>query len=317
MRVGQNPAKFVDHVTQPQAVTVAVVSYVPFLGGYYAQGLEILKECLGSLWENTAQPYDLMVFDNASCAEVRSFLLAAQARGRIQYLVLSERNVGKAGAWNFIFAAAPGEYIAYADADIYFYPGWLPAQLTVFETIPKVGMVTGAPVRNPEKFSTSTIAWAQENPEARLERGLLMPWEDFWRHVHSLGYGEAEARQIYSQGEDLCLFYKGKKYYIGAGHFQFLARRDVLQEILPLPSRRPMGEVRTLDIAINERRYLRLSLPDGWVRHMGNTLDGPAGATQTAGSRVQVVPGRSQREGPLRRLLFWVHKRTFDLLYRS
>jgi hypothetical protein len=31
MRVGQNPASFIDTVAQPKAVTVALVTYIPFL----------------------------------------------------------------------------------------------------------------------------------------------------------------------------------------------------------------------------------------------------------------------------------------------
>lgn len=317
MRLGQNPAKSVDSVAQPSLVTVAVVSYIPFLAGYYAQGLELLKTCLGSIWENTDRPYDLLVFDNASCQEVRSFLLKAHDQSRIQYLVLSEQNVGKGGAWNFIFASAPGEYIAYSDCDIYFYPGWLSAQLGILEAIPEVGMLTGMPVRNPEKFSTSTIEWAQGHPEANLERGLLMPWEDFWRHVQSLGYDEVEARQIYSQGEDVRLRFKGQEYYVGAGHFQFLARRQVLREVLPIPSRRPMGEVRLLDIAINERGYLRLSIPQWTVRHMGNTFSGIGGSEQHNGGRNLAEESRLQNLKPLRKVLLWIHKTSFELLYKS
>jgi glycosyltransferase involved in cell wall biosynthesis len=317
MRVGQNPAKFVEEVAQPQAVTVAIVCYIPFLGGYYAQGLEVLKECLGSIWANTDLPYDLMVFDNASCPEVRAFLLEAHRQGRIQYLVLSEKNVGKAGGWNFIFAAAPGETVAYADYDIYFYPGWLSTQLAILEALPNVGMVTGMPVRNPEKFSTNTVRWAEGNPDARLERGLLLPWEDFWQHVQSLGVPEAEARKIYADGEDICLHFGGRKYYVGAGHFQFLARRSVLQEVLPIPSRRPMGEVRLLDIAINKRGYLRLALPEWTVRHMGNVLTSAAGDETTTGRYLPAGRNGLGRWKPLRRLLTWVHKRSFDLLYRD
>jgi glycosyltransferase involved in cell wall biosynthesis len=317
MRVGQNPAKFVEQVAQPKAVTVAVISYIPFLGGYYAQGLDVLKECLGSIWVNTDLPYDLLVYDNASCPEVRGFLLDAHREGRIQYLVLSEQNVGKAGAWNFIFAAAPGEMVAYADCDIYFYPGWLSAQLAAFEAVPNVGMLTGMPVRNPGQFSTSTLRWAEGQADARLERGLLLPWEDFWRHVQSLGYSEAEAQKIYVEGEDLCLYYRGRKYYVGAGHFQFLARRPVLQEVLPIPSRRPMGEVRQLDVAINERGYLRLALPDWTVRHMGNTLPSETETGVSVGGYRASSRNGSPRWKPLRRLLMWVHKRSFEMLYRG
>ena len=311
MRVGQNPAKFIQTVAQPQPVTVAVVSYVPFLGGYYAEGLDVLKACLGSIRENTGSPYDLMVFDNASCQEVRSYLVGESERGHIQYLTLSEKNIGKAGAWNFIFTAAPGETIAYADSDVYFYPGWLKAQMQVLETLPNVGMVTGMPLRNPEKYSTSTISWAEEEPRARLERGLRMPWEDFWRHVRSLGYEEAEARRIYAEGEDLYLHYQGCKYFVGAGHFQFLAPKKVLQEVLPIPSRRPMGEVRMLDIAINEKGYLRVCTPDWWVKHLGNSL---ASQEEILDGRIE-KGGNPKRRKLFRKLLMWIHQRTFEALY--
>jgi hypothetical protein len=319
-RLGQNPAKFVDHVAQPAPVTIALVTYIPFLGGYYAESLEVLKRCLGSLWTNTGGDYDLLVFDNASCPEVRALLLEAREQGRLQYLVLSDKNVGKAGAWNFIFSSAPGEFIAYADGDIFFYPGWLPALLEIMGQIPRLGMLTGMPVRNPERFSTSTLAWAGSEPGVRLERGLLMPWEDFWRHVRSLGIEEAEARRLYNQGEDVCLSTQGRQFYVGAGHFQFLARRKVLQEVLPIPSRRPMGEVRLLDVAINERGYLRLSTPQWWVQHLGNTLDEGELISLPAGQAPEEKPGQAARKrhaGLYRRLLVWLHQRTFDLLYKS
>ena len=60
MRVGQNPAKFIDHVPKPARVTVALVTYIPFLSGYYGESLEVLKVCLESLWKNTGLPYDLL-----------------------------------------------------------------------------------------------------------------------------------------------------------------------------------------------------------------------------------------------------------------
>jgi hypothetical protein len=135
--------------------------------------------------------------------------------------------------------------------------------------------------------------------------------------VQSLGFSEAEAQKKYSEGEDLCLQFGGRKYYVGAGHFQFLARRSVLQEVLPLPSRRPMGEVRLLDIAINERGYLRLALPEWTVRHMGNSLSNRAGeGLTTAGYGTAGLSG-PRRWKPLRRFLTWVHKRSFELLYRG
>ena len=67
-------------------------------------------------------PFDLMVFDNGSCAEVRDFLVKEKEEGRIQYLILSEKNMGKGGAWNVMLAGAPGEIIAYTDCGRFILP---------------------------------------------------------------------------------------------------------------------------------------------------------------------------------------------------
>ncbi|MDO9130434.1 MAG: glycosyltransferase family A protein, partial [Anaerolineales bacterium] len=141
MRVGHNPARFVEKVAQPAEVTVTVVNCIPFLSGYYEQSLEVLKACLISIHANTPEAHDLMVFDNHSCREVRQYLQEAYEQGIIQYLVLSDKNIGKIGAWNFMFGAAQGKYVAFADGDVAFRPGWLSASLALFEAFPNVGMV--------------------------------------------------------------------------------------------------------------------------------------------------------------------------------
>lgn len=319
MRVGQNPAKFVNQVAQPEKITVALVTYIPFLGGYYAQSLEVLKVCLQSIWENTDLPYDLMVFDNASCAEARRFLLEAHEQGRIQFLWLSDKNLGKAGAWNMIFPSAPGEIIAYSDSDVYFYPGWLSALVQVLESFPKVGMVTGMPLGGLEELSSSTLRWAENEPQAALEKGRIQSWEDYWRHARSLGKSEAEARQLYDEHKDILLTYGGRKMFVGAGHFQFAAYRQVLSQVVPLPSKRPMGQVMALDVAINERGFLRLSTPQWWVQHLGNTLEGMPQAGQ--GKLTAAPPKKTKpailKWAPLRKVLFWIYHKTFDLLYRN
>lgn len=313
MRVGQNPAKSLDGIAQPAPVTVAVVTYIPFLEGYYAEALDVLKACLGSIWENTQQSYDLLVFDNASCGEVRGYLEEEHRQKHIQYLVLSDRNIGKGGAWNFIFNAAPGEYIAYADSDVYFYPGWLEAQLSVFDRFPNVGMVTGAPLRIPKEFSTSTVAWAEQQPDIELQRGRLLPWEDYWQHAHSLGIEtEREGRELYDRNQDTVLVHRGERFYVGASHFQFVARKQVLQRMLPLPADRPMGQMRALDGAVNDSGYLRLSTEGWWVRHMGNTLSKTGTAAEGKRDRRTFWQWK-----PVRKALLWIYSRVFNILYRG
>ncbi len=46
MRKGQNPAKFVKDVARPERITVALLNYIPFLSGFYAETLDVLKVSL-------------------------------------------------------------------------------------------------------------------------------------------------------------------------------------------------------------------------------------------------------------------------------
>jgi len=273
VRIGQNPAKSIESVPQPQRITVALVTYIPFLSGYYAQGLEVLKTCLGSLWESAQTPYDLLVFDNASSPEVRAYLMEVNRQGRIQYLVLSDKNVGKGGAWNFIFQAAPGEYIAYADSDVLFCPGWLERSLEIFAAFPQVGMVTARPMRTPEAFYTSTLEWAEQQSDVQVERGNFLAWETYLEHVLSLGTSEEQARQWYASRQDIRLTREGVSAHVSAAHFQFTAPKSILARFIPFEMERPMGQVRSLDEQMNAAGYLRLTTCKPLVKHLGNRLE--------------------------------------------
>jgi hypothetical protein len=284
MRVGQNPAKSIDSVPQPANVTVAVVTYIPFLSGYYAQSLDVLKVCLESIWENTSADYDMLVFDNASCPEVRDYLNELQRQEHIQYLVLSDKNIGKGGAWNFIFQAAPGEYIAYTDSDVRFYPGWLAHSLAILEAFPQTGMVTARPMRTPEAFYTATLEWARSQPDVALENGQYIPWETYLQHVLSLGTSAEQAREWYESRSDWRLIYRGVQALVSAAHFQFTTRKASLGQFLPFKMDRPMGQVRSLDEQINQAGLLRLTTCDPLVTHMGNQVPADIGSRPTPAS---------------------------------
>lgn len=311
MRVGQNPAKSTKEVPQPRTVTVALVTYIPFLSGFYAQSLDILKACLDSLWQKTQIDYDLLVFDNASCAEVRAYLSSAHQQGKIQYLVFSEQNIGKGGAWNFIFQAAPGEIIAYADSDISFSPGWLAVSLKILDSFPNAGMVTARPMRSPEEFYTNSLEWARQAKDISLENGVFIDWEDYRQHVFSLGTNETEAREWYESRTDWRVTRDNISALISAAHFQFSAKKAVLQQFVPFNMDRPMGQVRMLDERLNDAGYLRLCTTTTYVQHMGNriTEDGQlAQKSRRTGSQKKLsnIP-------VVRRTLLWIYDRIFEL----
>jgi len=314
MRVGQNPAKQINNISKPQRITVAVLNYIPYQKGYFSESFSVLQRCLGSILENTQKPFDLMVFDNGSCSEVKHFLLELQAAGKIQYLVLSEKNVGKGGAWEFIFNAAPGEIIAYSDNDALFYRNWLSESIKVLETFPNVGMVTARALRTNPELSTSTLKWAKTTRDVVLEQGNFIDYADFYDFSVTLGYSDEKLKQEYETKTDQRITYHAVRAFIGANHFQFIGWKKVLQECLPFDMQKPLGQVRVLDEKLNDLGYLRLMVDGYLVQNMSNRV--PTGDPQ----KIQLSVKRKFRFRDIRiirKFLLWLHDRIFTLYYEK
>ena len=311
-RIGQNPAKFVKDVAKPARITVAVLNYIPFLSGFYAEMDGVLKACLNSIYNTKLdEDFDILVFDNGSCEEIKQFLLNEQSEGRIQYLIFSEKNLGKGGAWNIIFEGAPGEIIAYTDNDCLFRPEWLSQSLRILETYPNTGMVTARPFRTNAELYSATLEWAESDNEADHEQGDLIPFEVFREFDLSLGQSEEEIKNHYAETTDHRLTYHGVKAMAGASHWQFTAYKSRLQEFLPFRMDRPMGQVRQLDTRINEKGYLRLMTETPCAMNMSNTLDNSVLTAEKKDTKKK----RLWDNALIKKVLLGLYNRIFHIYY--
>jgi glycosyltransferase involved in cell wall biosynthesis len=325
-RVGMNPARTKHSSYRPARVTVAVLVHIPHLTGFYEHRLRVLEACIRSILQNTTVPYDLMVFDNASCLEAKAYLLELHERGSIQFLYRSAINIGKLAALRLTFSSAPGELVAFSDDDVYHYPGWLSAELKVHDTFPKVGMVSGyvTPSMFVEERIQSALEFARSDGNATLVTGDVVPSSMTISWATSTGRDPEEELEEQARIDQHLIEYKGVPALAAAHHDQFLSSRTVMERCLPRSwDGKLMGGMIELDRDIDRAGFLRLATAEQHTQNLGNryvvedlvlSSGGQAGARQKARSDkslrrrlLQLPPVRFMLLGLYSRLFRWVH----------
>jgi glycosyltransferase involved in cell wall biosynthesis len=273
-RIGMNPNRGLKIEQSPARITLAALTYLPDAIGYFERRFDVTRLCLESLIVNTPQQNDLLVFDNGSCPQMISYLRELYDGGKIQYLILSKRNVGKLAALQVIFNTAPGEIIAYTDDDIFFLPGWLDTHLQILENYPKVGLVTGFYIRSHMRYGTKSIERFAKREDVQVERGNLVPVEVEHHYAENMGR-TWEQYQAEVQGlQDVRFSYKFLQALASAGHHQFVTHRQTMLEALPHEwDGMLMGKMVELESRIDELGYLRLSTNEPVTRLLGNVVD--------------------------------------------
>mgnify|MGYP001364062863 CR=1 FL=1 len=274
-RHGQNPMRWVKEINSHSDIAICTITHIPFLDGYYEESLDILKLCLESLLNNTQSSFDLYVFDNGSCKEVIDYLKELYDNHQINYLILSNDNIGKVGAWNNLFGAAQGKYICYMDSDVYFNDGWLEETLEIFKSFSKAGMVTAQPARRHlPKYCNSTIDGARKDVNIEIKEGDLLPNSYINACAYGLGRTPDEYFKIIEGENDILLTLGDKKAFVSADHFQFVIKNDLIKSLLPLENIIPLGPeaVYQLDEQVDRKKAWRLSTTKYLVHHIGNKL---------------------------------------------
>ena len=275
MRKGQNPARNGLPAYSPHRLGVASLVYIPHMDGYFAEAFDILKVELASLHAGTGEAFDLLVFDNGSCPEVQVSLQKLQAEGWMDWLILSRHNMGKTGALNWILGAMPNEMVGYCDSDIFFRPGWFEESKKILDAFPQAGIITAQPnffdVFHGE--GTAHLGLDQEDYEQSEYYPAVEVVDEYCKGIGA----SVELTEKYRK-QPLVRYRRrinGVEAVLGANHMQFIGRREVLRQALPLEATRGLSpeEDRQFDMGLNRKGFVHLATPSSYVVHMGNTLD--------------------------------------------
>ena len=291
-RIGINPARGRMSDYRPSRVTLAMLTHIPDQSGYFQNRFDVMRLSLESLIAQSPTGTDVLVFDNGSCQPVVDYLRSMRDAGKITYLLLSSRNIGKIGAFQILFRAAPGEIVAYTDDDILFLPGWLDASLRVLDSFPNAGMVSGYYIRTQTKHGVRSALRYAELAGNTLQRGRLIPREWETHYVENYGRTWEQYETWVLDVNDIVLTSNGTQAFVSAQHMQFLAPKKAIVEALPKAwGGQLMGQMRELDISVDDLGYLRLSTREPVTRFLGNAIsDEAAGLAREYG--LDFLPAR-------------------------
>jgi hypothetical protein len=271
MRHGVNPQKLNPQLEDYPLHQIIIPVYIPNFEGYFQNSLEVLDLCLQSLQLSIyGHNIGITVISNGSADEAVFSLKSYLDRGWITQLIINEKNRGKIDS---IIAAARGSFaklITFADADVFFKPGWLEATYDIFSTFPECGQVSPFPAPSMIEQAPSTVLGAVLRRNLKL-RGVVTQ-EDFDQIIGMLGVKKdpnhtyRDAQYIVERGACVAC--------VGCDHFITTVYRDVLRAIPGQPSLKAIvgnSEFLYIDLPPEKLSMWKLSTPKLLVYHIGNT----------------------------------------------
>ena len=102
--------------------------------------LSLTSQCLKSIWENTDEPYEIIVVDNGSSDGTGDYLGRLEAVGAVR-VISNHTNLGFARASNQGAQAARGEHLVFLNNDTIVQPGWLEELAACARKDDKIGAV--------------------------------------------------------------------------------------------------------------------------------------------------------------------------------
>lgn len=163
-------------------------------------------------------------------------------------------------------------FVTLTDSDVLFRPGWLERTVEVFSAFPEVGAVSALPVPHLRRVCTSTT-YLGAAFRGLLRVGSFAREEDLAQYMTDL-----ESPRLISEPllkVQPAIVRQGVAALIGCTHMQCTYRRAALERAPKEKCTAAMGrdsEYRWMDLPPEDGGWWKVSLPEAYVRHMGNRL---------------------------------------------
>ncbi|RED19575.1 hypothetical protein BD847_3862 [Flavobacterium cutihirudinis] len=277
MRIGFNPVKEDKEIVVENYHRIIIPVYIPHFEGYFEQTFEIFKLCIDSLLLTIHDKTRITIYNNACHPDVADYIdLKYKESNFIDQVFHSKQNLGKINA---ILASTKGNLeplITITDADVFFKENWQDAVEKMMIDFPAAGMI--CPVPNSKAVSNyvkNNWYYGLFNGKLKFEKvsdpGAMIKFDE------SLGNKKSLLKQIHLE-KYLVLYNKKRnaRAVMGAGHFVATLRREVFDKGSNEPAFiKIVGGVENkfIDIPNEQLGYLRISTPENYAYHLGNSIE--------------------------------------------
>ncbi|WP_456314104.1 glycosyltransferase [Pseudomonas shirazensis] len=271
MRIGYNPNK--DKIVSKSGYLhqIIIPVYIPNQEGYFKDSFAILKLCLVSLFATIHDKTFITIVNNGSDILIVNYLDALLKENRIQELIHTQ-NIGKLNAILKGLAGNNIELVTISDSDVLFLNDWQKETVNIFKAAPRAGVVGIVPQFKMYESNCGNVLF-DTLLSSKLQFIPVKNKEALIRFYDSIGWARDYNQDYLKYNLGLKLD-ENQSALVGSGHFVATYKKDIFKEIKTSIDFKMGGfGMAYLDKALLKKDYWRLTTPDNFAYHMGNTLE--------------------------------------------
>lgn len=309
MRVGFNPNKDKVQESSDYIHQVIIPVYIPNQEGYFKDSFAIFKICLSSLFGTIHNKTFITIVNNGSGRFVKDYLDELFAQNTIHEVIHSQ-NIGKLNAILKGLVGNKIELVTISDSDVMFLPNWQKETVKVFATVPQAGVVGIVPQFKMYESNCGNVIF-DNLYNTKLRFIPVKNKEALIRFYDSLGWDK-------NYNPDYLAYNLALKInpeftvLLGSGHFVATYKKDIFESVVTHIGYKMGGNSEGyLDTLPLQKDYWRLTTPDNYAYHMGNTLEDWIKCIPNVNKENDVVAYTFHKRKKINSIVYFIKNRLF------